>query len=370
MGTPVKVLQVGMTDNVGGMETYLIEQYRHINHSLLNYDFVNITADRDMVFRNEIVKKGNHVYDICRRSLNPIKHYWQWYKLLAAHKGEYDAITLNVCHLYYVFPLVIAKLMGVKRRIIHAHNAGDEIKVGFLRNLIVNLNRKLMSWAATDYWACSTEAGTWIFGNRKFKIIHNAIDVDKFRFNNKIRTTKLQELKLDKKFVIGHVGRFTYQKNHEFLINFFAKIVKKQNNAVLLLIGDAVNDDKYLNMAKKQVETLGIQNNVKFLGLRKDVPELMQAMDCFVLPSRFEGLPLVGLEAQAAGLKCYFADTITKELKITDLVEYLPLDNSDVWVNEVLQSQKNTHYDMKKQLTDNGYDINTEVKKVEDLYLK
>lgn len=370
MTRQVKVLQVGMTDNVGGMETYLIEQYRHINHNILTYDFVNITADRPMVFSEEIRAQGGKVYNICRRSKNFFVHYWQWYTLLVQYGKEYDAVTLNACHLYYVFPLVIAKLMGIKKRIMHSHNTSDEIPIGFFRKALIGLNRKLLAWAATDCWACSTQAGKWMFGDKPFAIIHNAIDIDKFSFKPDVRQQKRQELGMTDKFVIGHVGRFTYQKNHEFIIDVFSRILKKRPNAILLLVGDAVNDETYYNLALAQVTSLHLVDNVKFLGMRHDVPELMQAMDCFVLPSRFEGLPLVGLEAQAAGLPCYFADTITRELQITALAEYLPLGDTRQWTDEILSNSNYERQNMTEQLIAGGYDINTEVRKVEELYLK
>jgi glycosyltransferase involved in cell wall biosynthesis len=359
-----------MTENIGGMETYLIEQYRHLNHEVVTYDFVNITADRSIAFANEIFAKGNKIFSICRRSKNPIKHYWDWFRLLWGH-NEYDAIVLNACHLYYVFPLVIGKVMGIKKRIMHSHNAGDEIVIGCLRKLIIAINKKLLFWCATDYWACSALAGQWMFGDKDFKVIHNAIDVDKFRFNPEIRTKKRKELGLDKEFVIGHVGRFTYQKNHKFLINVFSEICRFEPDAVLLLIGNAVeNDVVYLNNAKEQVEKLNLQKKVRFLGLRQDVNELMQAMDCFVFPSHFEGLPIVGLEVQAAALPSFFSDAISKTLEITSLAHFYALDNPELWARKIIQEKVKLRVDTWQDIINNGYDINNEVKEIEKFYFQ
>ena len=168
---------------------------------------------------------------------------------------------------------------------------------------------------------------------------------------------------------MGHVGRFSYQKNHEFLIEIFNEIHKILSEAELLLIGDAVEDKTYLNKAKQKVKDLGLEENVKFLGIRNDVPELMQTMDCFVLPSRFEGLPMVGIEAQAAGLPCYFSDVITEEVKITDLVNFISLNKSPkFWAKEVIKSRNFKRKDISNKIIEAGFDINTEINKIEKFY--
>lgn len=371
MSTIVKVLQIGMTENLGGMETYLMNQYRHLDRNKIRYDFVNITADRPMVFEDEIADNGDCVYKICRRSKNPLKHYYEWWRLLKKQKDKYDAIVLNACHLYYVFPLVIGKMMGIETRLIHSHNSGNELHMGFLRKFIVWLNRKLLYWSATDYWACSDVAGRWMFDDKGFSIIHNATDTDKFIFNSNIRIKKQKEVGLNEKVVLGHVGRFSYQKNHEFLINIFSEVFKKNNNAVLLLVGDAVGDDQiYLKRAHEKVCEFGLQDHVRFLGMRTDVNELMQAMDCFILPSRFEGLPNVGIEAQAAGLPCFFADTITSESGITDLTHFISLDSSpEEWAEKITTTIPVKRKDMSKEIIGAGYDIKEQTKHIETFYL-
>ncbi|WP_427113183.1 glycosyltransferase family 1 protein [Megasphaera sueciensis] len=370
MKKTVNILQVGMTDNIGGMETYLINQYRQLNRNKIEYDFVNITGDRHMVFEEEIKDAGNQVYKICRRSKNPFKHYYDWWKLLKKQRGKYDAIVLNACHLYYVFPLVIGRIMGIKIRIMHSHNSGDELQINVLRQFIVWLNSKLMFWAATDCWACSNAAGKWMFRNRKFIIIHNAIDTRKFTFNEVIRNKKRKELKIEGKFVVGHVGRFTYQKNHKFLITVFSEACKKNSNMILLLVGDAVGIDKeYLLQTHEMVNQLGLQDKVLFLGMRTDVNELMQAMDCFLLPSHFEGLPVVGVEAQAAGLPCFFSNTITPDLSITSLVHYCNNSGLTEWVDSIFEYCNYKRNNMQQQITNSGYDIATEIYKIEQFYL-
>ena len=277
---------------------------------------------------------------------------------------------LNTCHLYYIFPLFFAKIIQIPNRIIHSHNSDDEIKISFFRKILININKILMHFSVTDYWACSEIAGKWMFKNRNFRVIHNAINVSDFVYNESIRQkvrTKLGLLKNE--FVIGHVGRFSYQKNHDFLIDVFNEVHRRLPEAVLILIGDAVEDELYLNKAKQKVKELNLVENVRFLGIRNDVPDLMQAMDCFILPSRFEGLPLVGIEAQTSGLWCYFSDVITNEIRITDLTNFISLNNSpEIWAKKIIKNKNYKRRDASKEIIKAGYDINIEIKKMQKFY--
>lgn len=368
----IKVLQIGMTRNWGGLETYLLQQFHNIDKNKIKYDFVNITSEYRIVKEDEIIRSGSKVYNICSRHINPLKHYWQWLCLLSNKGKKYQAIVLNSNSLVYVFPLFIAKFFGIPRRVIHSHNAGLEEKADIFRSLLIDFNKIILSFSATDYWACSKKAGEWMFGkNRKFTIIHNAIDSKKYKFNLEKRDNLRKALNIENKFIVGHVGRFAYQKNHKFLIDIFYELQKIELNSVLMLVGDSINDDKFLVETKEQVERLNIENKVLFLGMRNDVPDLMQAMDCFILPSHFEGLPLVGVEAQAAGLKCYLSDNITEEVKITDLVNFISLNESPkTWAKQILSNRNYIRKDMTDQIKKSGYDIKTEIKKIEKFYLE
>ena len=366
-----KVLQVGMTENIGGMETYLMEQYRRLDRDKVRYDFVNITGDRPMVYREEIERRGDRVYEVTRRSKNPLCHYWDWCCLLWQVRGQYDILTLNACHLSYVFPLVAAKFFGIGHRVMHSHNSSDELTMSLLRRLLVAFNRLLMLLFATDFFACSEKAGKWMFGNRQFTVIHNAVDTQKFSFSASKREEVRRALGLQGELVIGHVGRFSYQKNHVFLIRAFAQLVKLRPDSVLLLVGTALpGNEEFLEAARLETEKLGLTEQVRFLGLREDVNELMQAMDVFLMPSRFEGLPLVGIEAQSAGLPCVFADTISDELKLTELANFVSLEAPlDVWADFMLKARKDSRQSHSAMLAAAGYDVQAEAEKVERLYL-
>ncbi len=369
--TYVKILQIGMTKNWGGLETYLLQQFENINKDLLIYDFVNNSCETDIIKEKEILESKSKVYKICSRRKNPLKHYLQWINLLRKHKNEYKGIVLNALSLSYVFPIFIAKIYGIPIRIIHSHNSGYEYRPGFLRKILITINKSILNFSATDYWACSQKAGEWMFGkNKNFKIIHNAIDTNSYKFDIIKRNNVRRELNLEHKFVVGHVGRFSYQKNHKFVINIFYEVQKMEDNAVLLLVGDTVDDESFFIECKKLVKELKLDEKVKFLGMRSDVPDLMQAMDCFLFPSQFEGLGIVAIEAQTAGLRCYLSDIIPEEVKITDLVNFISLNESPkTWADKILENRNYKRKDMTEKIKANGYDIKTEIKKVEQFYL-
>ncbi|MBQ7497272.1 MAG: glycosyltransferase family 1 protein [Selenomonas sp.] len=367
---PVKVLQIGMTRNWGGLETYLMQQFHNLDPQKVQYDFVNITGEHDIVFQEDILSHGSRIYKVCSRHINPLRHYWQWLKLLGRVGSKYGAIVLNTNSLGYVFPLWAAKFFGIPKRIIHSHNGGFENRVGFVKGCLIKLNKCLLRQSATDYWACSQRAGEWMFGNRQaFTVIPNAIRVSDFAYCPEVRNRKRAELGLEGQLTVGHVGRFTNQKNHQFLLEIFAELCKLHDKARLLLAGDAVEDASYLENAKRRAKELKLEDKVMFLGMRSDVKELMQAMDCFVLPSKFEGLPLVGVEAQAAGLPCFFADTITKEIGISSSAHFLSLQETpQVWARQILAGVREGRQDNAAQIGQAGYDIEIAVKDIEKYF--
>ena len=204
-----------------------------------------------------------------------------------------------------------------------------------------------------------------------FTVVKNGIKVENFSYNKELRAGIRKELNLENNLVIGHIGRFCYQKNQLFLIDIFKQLKKQNPKSKLLFIGSYVGDSTDMDSVKAKVLELNLQDEVIFLGIRHDVPNLMQAMDCFLLPSRFEGLCIVGIEAQASGLSCFFSDTITRELEITDLCHFIGLDKApEEWADIVLKNITIERRDMSQEISDAGYDIKTEVKKIEKIYMK
>lgn len=369
MEKPVKVLQIGMTENIGGMETYLMAQYRKLNRERVRYDFLNITGESQIVFSDEIKRNGDSIYAVPSRHKSPLGHYWGVLKLLYQKRHEYKYIVLNTCSLYYIFPLFVAALVGIPHRVIHSHNSGDEIAESLPRKCLKRLNTFLLKISATDYWACSKLAGNWMFGNHPFRVIHNAIDTPKFIFNPIVRKQMRNELGVEGKFVVGTVARFSPQKNHEFLIEIFKEIVAKREDAVLMLVGDAAGFQDRLEMIKQKVRAYHLEDKVMFLGMRNDTNKLYQAMDCHVLPSKFEGLCITAIEAQAAGLPCVCSDVFPPETSITELFETISLNaSSEEWCNRILACKTTARRNMYDELVSAGYNTTTEIKKIEVFY--
>lgn len=364
MEKPVKVLQIGMTDNIGGMETYLMAQYRKLNRELVRYDFLNITGESQIVFSDEIEQNGDSIYAVPSRHKSPLEHYWGVFKLLYQKHHEYKYIVLNTCSLYYVFPLLVAALVGIPHRVIHSHNSGDEMAESLTRKCIKYLNTFLVKISATDYWACSKLAGEWMFGKQPFRIVRNAIDTSRFIFNPAIRKQMRKELGIENKFVIGTVARFSPQKNHEFLIDIFKEVASKRKDAILMLVGDAAGFQDRLKMIKQKVHAYHLDDKVLFLGMRKDTNKLYQAMDCHVLPSKFEGLSITAIEAQAAGLTCVCSDVFSAETHITDTYYTFSLSKSPQKWGDFILEHIEKRVNRKLDLINAGYDINTEIKKI------
>lgn len=367
----IKILQIGMTKNIGGIENYLINQFKFLNKENIMYDFVNITGEHPMVYSDYLRLNGSTVYNIISRHKNPVKHYLQWFILLLKKRKDYKAIVLNSNGLTYIYPLVLARLFGIPIRIIHSHNSNYPFHLNFKKKLLIKFNKFLLRYSATHYWACSVNAGKWMFGeNKSFQVIHNAIDSKEYLFNLSQRISVRKRFNLENQFVLGHVGSFNYQKNHDFLIDIFYEVVKLHPNSTLLLIGGDGGNPNIFNSIKEKINKLKLENNILFLGMRRDVSELMQGMDCFVFPSRYEGLPLVGIEAQAAGLDCFFSGNITRELKITSLAHFIPLEtSSEEWAHNILKVYKRSNrINMHQQIVDAGYDIQCEIQKIKKFY--
>lgn len=352
-----KVLIWGATDTVGGIEAVLWNYVSHIPTEQIQFDFIN--TYETISIGDKVCARGSVVYSLPSRK----KHLFAYKKAIAAfmreHASEYDAVWLNDCMFGNIDILKLARKYGVKRRIIHAHNSLN-MGGGISRLIRHKLNAWLLRFYVTDYWACSELAGGWsypkdIVGAGLVKVIPNAIDIDAFSTKEPIRNKHRKELCVDDQLVFGHVGRFHFQKNHLFLIDIFREIHKLNSNSVLLLIGSGEDEGK----VRARVAEFGLEQAVRFLGTRKDTNELYQAMDAFLLPSLFEGLPVVMIEAESAGLPCFVADTITKESDISGNVHFIPLSMEPAaWAKYILDNmEKFVRRDVKDEIRKNGYAI-------------
>lgn len=366
----LRVLQVGMTRNLGGIETYLIEQFRHLDKSKIDYDFVNITGEYSICYEDEILASGSKIFKVVSRHKNPLLHYWQWFNILLQNKGVYDVIVLNTNSLEYVFPLVLGKIFGIPVRVIHSHNSGFENKQGLARRLLVGMNKKLLAWSANLRFACSQFAGQWMFKDNPYHVIYNAIDIHKYDADLLVREETRNALGLHTELTLLHVGRFSYQKNHSFLLDIFKEVHGIQPDSVLLLVGDTTEESEFLTEVKRKIKAYGLENVVRLLGRRDDVNKIMQAADVLVMPSFFEGLTVVGIEAQASDLPLLLSDTVTKELGLLPSTQFISLEaGPTAWAEAIVNSKQHNRQSRYEELKAAGYDIGNETERVEKLLI-
>ena len=362
---PIRVAQIIGKWLGGGVEAVVMNYYRHIDRTKIQFDFI-CDEDSTDIPKEEIESYGGKVILV-----PPYQKAFKYHKELkrVLKEGNYKIVHSHINTLS-VFSLFAAKCAGVPTRIAHSHSTTN--KKEKKKNLLKQVLRPFSKLFATDYMCCSELAGRWLFGNKEYDkgnvyLLNNAIDLDKFKYDEKVRKEKRKELNIsDDTLVIGHVGRFVEQKNHRFLIDIFNEVHKQKENSILLLAGQG----PLMEEMKEKVKTLGIENSVIFLGQRNDINKLYQAFDVFCLPSLYEGLPVVGVEAQATGLLCMLSDDMTKETKVLDSTIFIRLNNTaEEWARELLNNfEKFERKDTKKEISCNNFDIRREVNKLTNKY--
>ncbi len=338
----------------------LMNYYRHIDRSEIQFDFLTHRPDKDD-YDDEILSLGGKVYYAPRLYPQNYGAYFRFMKAFFEEHHEYKIMHSHIDAMSYI-PLKAGMKNGVPVRIAHSHNTSIDRDFKYLLKMYY---RSRITGVATDFLACGEEAGQFLFGNKDFRIIPNAIDNTDFVFDGDKRIQKRQELGLKDQFVVGHIGRISYQKNHNFLIEIFAEITKLIPDAQLLIIGVGEKEQEI----RRLVNSKGLDDNVRFLGKRTDVDELYQVMDAFVMPSFFEGVPVVGIEAQFTKLPCFFSDKVPKEVSFCENTYFLPLhQKASEWaqfiVNNVDVSDRQNN-----RIMDNKYDINESYHLLQDYYL-
>ena len=355
---PIRILHIVTYMGRGGLETMLMNYYRAIDRTKVQFDFLthrDFRADYD----DEIEALGGKIYRL--PNLNPFSR--SYLGALDCFFREHPEYRIVHSHLdcMSAIPLKAAKKHGVPVRIGHAHNSNQPRDAKYLLKLFY---KRMIAGQATQLFACSDEAGRWMFGNADFRVLNNAIDAGKYAFDAAIRSEVRHELGLPADaLVVGHVGRFDPQKNHRFLVEIFEKMPK---DARLLLVGDGVLRPD----VEQQAEALGIRDRILFTGVRTDVDRLLQAMDVFLMPSLFEGLPVSIVEAQAAALPCLISDKVPIECKKTELVTQIPLDASPAeWAETVLFAAEASRGDTLSQIREAGFDIRANAEWLQNYYL-
>lgn len=327
MEEPIRVAQVVGKMNGGGVESVVMNYYRHIDRSRVQFDFL-VDADSTLVPREEINQLGGRVFNVPPyQHINvyqkELVHLFQKYRWPIVH-SHLNALSL--------FPLRAAKRAGIPVRIAHSHSTsgGRELTKNALKAILKHFSYVY----PTHRFACSRYAGKWLFGPLSdFELVYNAIELTRFDFDSQTRNAMRANLGIsDQQLVVGHIGRFMPQKNHRFIIDVFAELASKRSDVILLLVGDG--EDKIA--VEHRAANLGIADKVLFLGQRNDVDQLYQAFDVFILPSLYEGLGIVAIEAQRAGLPCVLSDKVPDEVDLTGNVDFLPVDDVRPWVEYLL----------------------------------
>lgn len=358
----IRVLHVVTYMGRGGLETMLMNYYRHIDRTRLQFDFL-VHRDFEADYDSEILALGGRIYHL--PVLNPFSRSYR--KALddffKAHK-EYKIVHSHLDCMAGI-PLAAAKKNGVPVRIAHAHNSSQARDLKYPLKLLFKRN---IPRSATELFACSREAGMWMFGSCEFQILNNAIDAAQYRPNHEVRKQKRRELGIaEDAFVVGHVGRFAPQKNHDFLLDVFAELCGRCSEAFLLLIGDG----ELMPRMQKKATALGIEDKICFTGVRADVAQLLQAMDVFCFPSLFEGLPVSIIEAQAAGLPCLISERVPSECIKTSIVRIADLESgAGQWADGLLACRESCRSDTLADIQAAGFDVRTNVNRLTDYYIR
>ena len=363
MGEPIRVLHILQRMEAGGTQALLMNIYRKIDRTKVQFDFLVVYKEKQF-YDNEIEKMGGHVYKLSfREDLNLPK----FQKDLVAFFAQHHEYKIVHCHAYTIgyFCLRAAKKAGIPVRIAHSHNNETVHDVKYLPKLFM---QRIFTKNATDLFACSEEAGKYLFKDKRFQVLKNAIDSQNFIADANTRKEIRKELGLEDKFVVGHVGRLHPQKNHNFLIDVFYEIRKKRLDAELILVGTGPLEEK----VRDKVSEKGLSDYVHFLGNRKDMNRVYQAMDVFAFPSLFEGLGIVAIEAQAAGIPIVCSEGLPPETDITPIYRKLMLsDGVEKWADVAIEMAQDSlaHTNMQKYVVKAGFDMDITAQEMEDYYL-
>lgn len=361
---PIRIAQIIGKWLGGGVEAVVMNYYHHIDRTKIQFDFICDNDSTNIPYK-EIEELGGKVILI-----PPYQKVFKYHKELkkVLKDGNYKIVHSHINTLS-VFSLFAAKCAGVPVRIAHSHSTTN--KKEWKKNIVKVTLRPFTKLVATDYMACTEHAGRWMFGTKAFDndkvyILNNAIDLDKFKYDEKLRKKIRKELKLsDNTVVIGHIGRFVAQKNHTQLIDIFNGYHKNNNNSVLMLIGQG----PLMEEIKEKVNNLGLKDCVIFLGQKDNANEYYNAMDLFLFPSLYEGLGMVVIEAQVNGLPCVVSDEVPKIAKISDNIKFISIKDSSLrWVS-ILEDLNNSSRNKNNNTAFDKYDIKLENIKLTDFYL-
>lgn len=349
----------------GGVESCIMNYFSAIDNSKVTFDFYVDRASK-IIDQKKIEELGGRVI------ITPhYTHIFKYLKFIKEHfkSGGYDVVHANMSSLNFI-PLTIAKICGIRVRISHSHttSSGKDRVHDFFKKIL----RPFSKIGATDLFACSEKSARWLYGNKDFDegrvyIVNNAINMSRFRFSDETRNIVRKDLGIgDDTLLLGHIGRFCEAKNHKFLLDIFSSVREKNPDSKLILVGEGPLCEE----TKEYAEKIGVSEDVMFLGSSKTPEKYYNAMDIFVLPSIFEGFPVVAVEAQTNGLRCFFSAEVTKEAKLLDTTLYLPLSNGkDKWAEDILNSDNDLDREYGYSvLSESKYSISKEAERLLEKY--
>ena len=365
----IKILHIGLDNNLGGIERFIFNLYNNIDG---NYymDFISEYEKLPYSVDDFIVKEKKYkIYHI-----NGYKNIFKYcIGLRQVIKNGYDIIHIHKNSLANIVPIVVCCLLGNAKVIVHSHNSQAS---GYknVAHILHKINRKMISLFPIVKIACSDVAGKWMFNTCAYQVVHNAIDVKKFLYNDNVRKDMRNTLNLNGKYIIGSIARICDQKNQLFMVDVMKKVVRLNPNTLLILVGEAANSDEGQLYQKKLINAIneaGLNENIKLLGRRNDAEKLYQAFDVCFMPSKYEGLSIAAIEAQAAGLPIVASDSISSETRIVkDYYTCSLHDHIDIWAKKLLSFKEKKRFDNREIIIAAGYGIKQEVEKIEKIYLK
>ena len=357
---PIRVAQIIGKAVISGVDSVVMNYYRHIDRTRVQFDFF-MDGYNPTLIDEEILDLGGRII-----KLEPYEKSMRSNMKQCRAAFEKNRYTIVHSHLntLSVFPLYAAYRVKIPVRI--AHNHSTTSRGEFKRNLMKQALRPFSKIFATHYAACADYPARWLFGTKtvrqgKVRLIQNAVDTSRFYPDAKAGGRIRKEFGLENRFIVGHVGRFVFPKNHEFIVRVFAEVYKKNPNAALILVGTGELESHICSLVKE----LGIEQSVIFTGLRRDIPDFLNAFDVFFLPSRYEGLPVVGMEAQAVGLPCLMSDAVPSDTAVTPLVEFFPLSAAvEEWADKLLTYENRGKKNYPDLIRNSGFEIKHEAEKL------
>lgn len=339
-----------------GITNVITNYYKYLDKRNMQIEVVAINEPSESR-RRPFTDGGSQLYVLKRRD-NAFLYFVKLVEVM--RKGKYDVVHIHGNSALMAIDLIAACLTGVKRRIVHSHNTSCA------HMAVHKLLWPLFMALATDRLACGRRAGEWLYRNHTFRILKNGVDLEEFRFQKAVRKEYREKLGLDKELLIGHIGHFCRQKNHKFITRLFEAVLEKKSDCRLLLIGDGPNRKP----VEEEIADKGLSSRIAMIPVTSEINGYMSAMDVFILPSLFEGLPVVSVEAQAADLPCVFSDTVSRECDLTGGIQFLPLQDKTGWVNAILAARKDARDSEAaiRKLTAAGYDVKANASTLRTLY--